>query len=436
MSHQTGIKCSSDLLKFLATSKTSSKIRAVKISIDSEKLILDKVENAKQNNIGDSSYNWLFITWSPDDAPIKQKMIYASTKATLKKEFGLSLISNELFSTSKLEVLLKQAKATVLENMDMILKCDPQTNHTKIHHCPNNSIYIPKHMNSQNHLNHSNGKTNYNGSGDITLISNDAHKRLSTLNFSNHTLHPNNTKISAQYSPPISTNTTYWPQKLNGEQDETTLKYYQNMVKDKKYGEKPLTRIEEEMQNFKNSENQVLPGIDTKQKSMHGISFPFTNDLKISLNEFKSGAMNYIRMKIDIDREEVAFDHASKNADVHSLPKLIPISSPKYHLFRYKHVFENQNLQDIIFIYSMPGQSSCSIKEKMLYSSCKHKVIENLKYITGLEISKTFEIEAGNELTSEYIDSELHPKAVETKEKFSKPKGPSSRGPRRIIKNI
>ncbi|XP_065316600.1 twinfilin-2-A-like isoform X1 [Gordionus sp. m RMFG-2023] len=426
MSHQTGIKCSSDLLKFLATSKTSSKIRAVKISIDSEKLILDKVENAKQSwmqdydriiskfiedkqpcyifyrldNIGDSSYNWLFITWSPDDAPIKQKMIYASTKATLKKEFGLSLISNELFSTSKLEVLLKQAKATVLENMDMILKCDPQTNHTKIHHCPNNSIYIPKHMNSQNHLNHSNGKTNYNGSGDITLISNDAHKRLSTLNFSNHTLHPNNTKISAQYSPPISTNTTYWPQKLNGEQ------------------------------------NQVLPGIDTKQKSMHGISFPFTNDLKISLNEFKSGAMNYIRMKIDIDREEVAFDHASKNADVHSLPKLIPISSPKYHLFRYKHVFENQNLQDIIFIYSMPGQSSCSIKEKMLYSSCKHKVIENLKYITGLEISKTFEIEAGNELTSEYIDSELHPKAVETKEKFSKPKGPSSRGPRRIIKNI
>ncbi|XP_065316601.1 twinfilin-like isoform X2 [Gordionus sp. m RMFG-2023] len=345
MSHQTGIKCSSDLLKFLATSKTSSKIRAVKISIDSEKLILDKVENAKQSwmqdydriiskfiedkqpcyifyrldNIGDSSYNWLFITWSPDDAPIKQKMIYASTKATLKKEFGLSLISNELFSTSK---------------------------------------------------------------------------------------------------------------------DETTLKYYQNMVKDKKYGEKPLTRIEEEMQNFKNSENQVLPGIDTKQKSMHGISFPFTNDLKISLNEFKSGAMNYIRMKIDIDREEVAFDHASKNADVHSLPKLIPISSPKYHLFRYKHVFENQNLQDIIFIYSMPGQSSCSIKEKMLYSSCKHKVIENLKYITGLEISKTFEIEAGNELTSEYIDSELHPKAVETKEKFSKPKGPSSRGPRRIIKNI
>lgn len=46
-------------------------------------------------------YEWLLITWSPDDSPVRQKMLYASTKATLKKEFGGGQISEEVFATSK-----------------------------------------------------------------------------------------------------------------------------------------------------------------------------------------------------------------------------------------------------------------------------------------------------------------------------------------------
>lgn len=46
-----------------------------------------------------SGFEWLFLSWSPDTAPIRQKMLYASTKATLKQEFGTSQIKEEFHGT-------------------------------------------------------------------------------------------------------------------------------------------------------------------------------------------------------------------------------------------------------------------------------------------------------------------------------------------------
>jgi hypothetical protein len=49
-----------------------------------------------QNSLG---YEWLFITWIPEDAPIREKMIYASTKATLKSQFGSGQIKEDILGT-------------------------------------------------------------------------------------------------------------------------------------------------------------------------------------------------------------------------------------------------------------------------------------------------------------------------------------------------
>ena len=40
-----------------------------------------------------------------------------------------------------------------------------------------------------------------------------------------------------------------------------------------------------------------------------------------------------------------------------------------------------------VFIYTMPGYN-CSIKERMLYSSCKASLIDRLESQLGLEITK------------------------------------------------
>ncbi|GLD64499.1 WD repeat-containing protein 82-like isoform X2 [Lates japonicus] len=44
-------------------------------------------------------YEWIFIAWSPDQSPVRQKMMYAATRATLKKEFGGGHIKDEVFGT-------------------------------------------------------------------------------------------------------------------------------------------------------------------------------------------------------------------------------------------------------------------------------------------------------------------------------------------------
>lgn len=44
-------------------------------------------------------YAWLLLSWTPDSATIRQKMLYASTKATLKNEFGSSHIKEEYNAT-------------------------------------------------------------------------------------------------------------------------------------------------------------------------------------------------------------------------------------------------------------------------------------------------------------------------------------------------
>ena len=47
------------------------------------------------------------ISWSPDSASIRNKMLYASTKATLKKEFGSGQIKDDLYGNIKEDISLR-----------------------------------------------------------------------------------------------------------------------------------------------------------------------------------------------------------------------------------------------------------------------------------------------------------------------------------------
>lgn len=51
-------------------------------------------------------YEWLLMSYTPDTATIRQKMLYASTKATMKKEFGSTHIKEEYHATSQRETSL------------------------------------------------------------------------------------------------------------------------------------------------------------------------------------------------------------------------------------------------------------------------------------------------------------------------------------------
>jgi twinfilin len=54
----------------------------------------------------EGAYTWMLISWVPDISQIRHKMIYASTKSTLKLEFGSSYIKEEYHTTSPEEMEL------------------------------------------------------------------------------------------------------------------------------------------------------------------------------------------------------------------------------------------------------------------------------------------------------------------------------------------
>jgi len=133
MSHQTGIKANDTLKKFFSKATSDKTVRAIKVSIVDEELSLSGHEKHHKSWKDDfekvvkqfilpevpcyvlyrfdvksdtKNYDWLLISWCPDVAPIRQKMLYASTKATLKQEFGSAKIKEELHGTSMVDVTL------------------------------------------------------------------------------------------------------------------------------------------------------------------------------------------------------------------------------------------------------------------------------------------------------------------------------------------
>uniref|UniRef100_A0A671QR54 Twinfilin n=1 Tax=Sinocyclocheilus anshuiensis TaxID=1608454 RepID=A0A671QR54_9TELE len=260
-------------------------------------------------------YEWLFISWSPDQSPVRQKMLYAATRATVKKEFGGGHVKDDMFGTVEEDVCL------------------------------------------QGYLRH------------VTSCSAPA----------------------------------------------------------------PLTAAEQELQRIKITEVKTEITVDPKHQTLQGLAFPLQAEAKRALQQLAERRINYIQLKLDTEKETIELVHTSPT-EIRDLPCRIPLDTPRYHFFLYKHSHEGDYLESVVFIYSMPGYS-CSIKERMLYSSCKSQLLEEVERDFHLEVAKKLEIDSGEELTGKYLYDEVHPKQHAHKQAFAKPRGPAGkRGNKRLIK--
>lgn len=107
---------------------------------------------------------------------------------------------------------------------------------------------------------------------------------------------------------------------------------------------------------------------------------------------------------VDLKEEQINLVCA-EILDVERLPSKVPDDVARYHLFRFKYTHEGDYTESLgkkigddlsimvarkpivsVFIYSMPGYS-CSIKERMLYASCKNPLTEIITSL-GLTINK------------------------------------------------
>lgn len=212
-------------------------------------------------------YGWMLISWTPDSSSIRQKMLYASTKATLKLEFGSARILEEIFATEPKEVTFEGYK--------------------------------------RHHLN---------------------------------------------VAAPV-----------------------------------PLTSREEELAEMKRTEIKTDFSPDSRQQTLTGITCPIVESAQTAIQDMRKGSYNYLQFKIDLDNEEIHIVKAD-NLKASDISAQVPTDQARYHIFLFKHSYEGDYLESLVFLYSMAGYN-CSVKERMLYSSSKGPFLDTLQRL-GLDIMK------------------------------------------------
>ncbi|XP_062327710.1 twinfilin-2-like isoform X2 [Osmerus eperlanus] len=349
----------SELQEFLARARGGT-IRIVKIVIRDEELVLGSYREPVQSWDKDydhfllpllvaqepcyilyrldsqnaQGYEWIFIAWSPDQSPVRLKMVYAATRATLKKEFGGGHIKDEMFGTSEDDLCF------------------------------------------QGYLRH----------------------------------------MSSCSSPAPLTVAEQELQQIRVTEDKVVWD-------ERRRQSTPTARAKVTME-F---------GLDKRQHNMQGLVFPLQEDANIALEQLQQRRINYIQLRLDIQKETIELVH-TKPTEIHDLPLRIPNDTPRYHFFIFRHSHQGQQQEALVFIYSMPGYS-CSIKERMLYSSCKNRLLFEVERDYQLEIAKKMEIDSGEGLTEDFLYEEVHPMEHTLKQAFAKPRGPGGkRGNKRLIK--
>jgi twinfilin-like protein len=150
MSHSSGISVSGELLDRFAKARAEGGIRWIKAVIQDESVVYvtdhPRSENLEKDyrsiaavlepkepcyvlfrlDEGDASsahlQKWLLITFAPDIAKVKEKMLIASTRDNAKKQLGLSFFVQELYGSKPEEVSYEEyLHSQSTKHMDTVL---------------------------------------------------------------------------------------------------------------------------------------------------------------------------------------------------------------------------------------------------------------------------------------------------------------------------
>lgn len=196
-----------------------------------------------------------------------------------------------------------------------------------------------------------------------------------------------------------------------------------------------LTSHEQDLRTVKREEAQAScqPKLNF---NLPGVEFPIADDAVEALLKFRRTDLSYVQLSIDLSKEMIQLESSKVNFKITDLSSCAPSKSARYILVKFPHTYEGKFYESVLFIYWAPA-SNCSVKERMLYSTCKMPLLNTLQDERKFDItiSKKLEIDEPSELTSESLIDELHPKEITSSLKFAKPQGPlGKRGGKRMIK--
>ncbi|KAL3079814.1 hypothetical protein niasHS_014096 [Heterodera schachtii] len=205
---------------------------------------------------------------------------------------------------------------------------------------------------------------------------------------------------------------------------------------------RPLSFVERELSAVA-KERANIPFSMHASQTLRGVQFPIDQDAEKRLKEFGDGELDFVQLsaiKLEAHSARVASPEAlSAGGDA----ALIPPRKPRYSLFRLRNATgEDQNAvaEPTFFIYSVPPSDACTIKEKMLYSSCKGPLLGELQGPLGVRVDKKIEVDSREQLDfaslMAYVAPEppMPPPSAQMAPQFERPARPGA-GPRRITKS-
>lgn len=66
-------------------------------------------------------YNWLFLCYVPDNAKVRDKMLYASTRASLTKGLGDSHFTDSVYGTAEVKVQSRNHDSVLIrEHLELV----------------------------------------------------------------------------------------------------------------------------------------------------------------------------------------------------------------------------------------------------------------------------------------------------------------------------
>ncbi|KAI1717728.1 cofilin/tropomyosin-type actin-binding protein [Ditylenchus destructor] len=173
----------------------------------------------------------------------------------------------------------------------------------------------------------------------------------------------------------------------------------------------------------------AIPFALQSSQTLRGIQFPIDQDAVQLLKSFARGDIDFVQLSVDTLNEAIKLENSKPTLSVDELSSNISRQKPRYSLFR----FSEYDGKPVFFIYSVPPSASCTIKELMLFSSCKAPFLSEMQNECGVKLTKKIEVDSREKLDAETLANYIRPESVATQAPFERPARPGG-GPRRITK--
>ncbi|VDK42898.1 unnamed protein product [Anisakis simplex] len=215
--------------------------------------------------------------------------------------------------------------------------------------------------------------------------------------------------------------------------NEMTLESFENWLRSKE-DPGPMSEVEKELNNALRTQKMNLPPL-IAANTLKGVLFPVDQNAEEELRKLVAGEVQFVQLSVDTLNEAIKLEDSKRHLTADQLTAAIPRDKPRYSFYRFSHDHNNQHYDSIIFFYSMPSSGS-TIKERMLYSSCKQPFLQTVLQNCKLRPDRKVEIDSREVLSYDVLLDHVHPPSQVRDKGFAKPPGPTSRGGRRVTKAV